>query len=168
MAKDRIDSVLSDWLEEKPEFSREALGIVLRISTLAKILGEEVTHALNELELDWWEYDVLAALRRQGQPYRLTASDIAESAMISPGAVTNRIDGLLKRDFVTRSEDPEDRRRVLVELTPKGLKMINRASEARFSCAETAVSNLTKQECKTMNRLLSKLLHASDLREEEE
>ncbi|MDF1814298.1 MAG: MarR family transcriptional regulator [Verrucomicrobiales bacterium] len=158
MPGDRIDTVIGDWNEEKPELETGALGIVLRIQVLEKHLADQLNGAFARLELEWWEYDVLASLRRQGEPYTLNASEIAEGSMLSPGALTNRIDRLLKRNFVERQEDPDDRRRVLISLTPEGVKMADKAAKARFDFAERAVSVLTKRQCEQLDTLLKRLL----------
>jgi DNA-binding MarR family transcriptional regulator len=158
MATDRVDKVLDDWNEERPELAIDALGIVLRIQVLEKMLSDSINKSLSQLDLEWWEYDVLSFLRRLGEPYRSTASDIAEASMLSPGALTNRIDHMLERKFVTRQEDPEDRRRVLISLTPKGVKIADAAAKARFKCAEKAINSLTENQCSQLDNLLKKML----------
>lgn len=158
LCEDRIDLVLDDWSEERPDLSTKALGIVLRIQVLDKILADRLQGVLGGFGLEWWEYDVLSSLRRQGEPWRLTASEIAESSMLSPGALTNRIDRLMARGLVERMEDPADRRRVLVGLTGKGLHLIEGAIAARFRCAEECVEQLSPLEMEQLDRLLHRLL----------
>jgi DNA-binding MarR family transcriptional regulator len=158
MPKDQIDNVVKDWNDARPELSTEALGLVLRIQALAKAHTAQLTETLNSLSLEWWEYDVLSALRRQGPPYQLSASEITKCSRISPGAVTNRIDRLLDRKLVKRIEDPDDRRRVLVALSSDGVALVNRASEARFACADQAISRLSMEQRQELNHLLRTLL----------
>ncbi len=158
MRKDRIDNVVKDWNDERPELSTEALGLVLRIQALAKAHAVQLTETLNSLSLEWWEYDVLSALRRQGAPFQLSASEITKCSMISPGAVTNRIDRLLDRKLVNRIEDPTDRRRVLVALSDDGVSLVDRASEARFASADKAVSRLSAAQRSQLDDLLRVLL----------
>ena len=162
MDKDRIDSVLEDWSEERPDLSTDALAIVLRIQFLEKILADQLSEALSKLDLEWFEYDVLSALRRQGEPFQMIASDIAEGSMLSPGALTNRIDRLIERKLVTRAEDPEDRRRVLITLTKAGIKLVDKTTEERFQCAEEAVTHFSASEKKQLNSLLRKFLLSAD------
>lgn len=157
MKTDRIDNVLSDWATERPDLDSGAMGIALRIQTLAKTLAGQVTKELSALDLEWWEYDVLSILRRQGEPYRMAAMEITKNTILSPGAMTNRIDRLLGRELVERIEDPYDRRRVLVQLSRKGLSLVNRATEARFASAESASKSLTEAQRKTLGQLLRKM-----------
>lgn len=154
---DRIDDVLSDWAEERPDLDSGAMEVALRIQTLAKTLAAQVTEELSSLDLEWWEYDVLSILRRQGKPFRLAAMEITKNTMLSPGAMTNRIDRLQDRELVERIEDATDRRRVLVQLTRKGHLLVDHATEARFASAESAANGLTKAERKTLGQLLRKV-----------
>ena len=158
MENDRIDGVLADWSGERPDLQTDALGIVLRIQTLAKTLAEQVSEQLQEFELEWWEYDALSVLRRQGRPFRMPATEIAESATISPGAMTNRIDRLENRKLVTRVEDPADRRRVLVQLSRSGRSLVDRATEARFASADAAIKDLPVTQQKQLDRSLRRLV----------
>ncbi|MDF1751603.1 MAG: MarR family transcriptional regulator [Verrucomicrobiales bacterium] len=158
MKRDRIDLVLDDWTEERPDLSTEALGIVLRIQALEKIFAESVEDSLEDLDLEWFEYDVLAALRRQGKPYRMTASEIAETVRLSTGAMTNRVDGLEEKGLVIRSNDPADRRRVVVSLTSRGKQLVDKASETRFKAADRALDCLTEQQLTRLNGLLKNLM----------
>src|SRR4051794_16833985 len=81
-----------------------------------------MTETLAEHGLKWEEWSVLAILRRAGEPYRLSAGELAQHAAISSGAMTNRLDRLEANGLVRRLRDPSDRRGVLVELTPKGIE----------------------------------------------
>ena len=124
MRKDIIDALRKDWNEERPDLDSEAMGVVLRIHALDRILGEQVAARLQEFALQWWQYDVLSALRRQGKPYRMAATELAEASMLTSGAMTNRIDRLQAEGLVRRVRDRADRRRVLVELSEKGLDRV--------------------------------------------
>ncbi len=78
MSRDIIDDLQEDWSEERPDLDSEAMGVVLRIQALDKILGDQVAERLRDFGLQWWQYDVLSALRRQGKPFRMAATELAE------------------------------------------------------------------------------------------
>jgi len=162
MKRDIIDDLQADWSEERPDLDSEAMGVVLRIQALEKILGDQVAGRLEEFGLHWWQYDVLSALRRQGKPYRMAATALAEATMLTSGAMTNRIDRLEQRDLVRRLHDPEDRRRVLVELTEQGLQLVETATEARFEIAARALARLDSRRRRQLSDLLRRLLLAQD------
>jgi DNA-binding MarR family transcriptional regulator len=152
--KDLIDELQKDWALERPDLDARPMGVVLRIQALAKILGDQAAERLQEFGLQWWQYDVLSALRRQGMPFVMPATQLAETAMLTSGAMTNRIDRLETEGLVRRLEDKEDRRRVLVQLTRKGHKLVEKASEARFEAATGALRNLTSVQRRRLSDLL--------------
>jgi DNA-binding MarR family transcriptional regulator len=160
VSRDTIDELQADWSEQRPDLDPEPMGVVLRIQALAKILGDRAAARLQEYDLQWWQYDVLSTLRRQGEPFTLAATELADITMLTSGAMTNRIDRLEGEGLVRRRKDAEDRRKVLVELTPKGLKLIDSAAEARFEAAMDALDNLSPHQRAALSDLLRLVLTA--------
>ena len=160
MDKDIIDDLKEDWSRQRPDLDSEPMGIVLRIQSLAKLLGVQASGRLEEFDLQWWQYDVLSALRRKGEPFILAASELAEAGMLTSGAMTNRIDRLEENQLVRRLQDGMDRRRVLVQLTGKGLKLIDNATAARFDVATSAMDTLTISQRRQLGDLLRCVLLA--------
>jgi len=160
MTRDIIDDLQEDWSAERPDLDSEAMGVVLRIQALEKILGDQAAERLRDFGLHWWQYDVLSALRRQGKPYCLAATELAEAGMLTSGAMTNRIDRLEDMGLVRRLHDPTDRRRVLVELTGRGLELVEKATKARFEIAASALSGLDGESRRKLSELLRQLLLA--------
>ncbi len=162
MSRDTIDALQADWSEQRPELDSEPMGVVLRIQALAKILGDKAALRLQEHDLQWWQYDVLSALRRQGEPFVLAATELADSALLTSGAMTNRIDRLEQEGLVRRRKDDDDRRKVLVQLTEQGLKRVEGATEARFEAALEALEPLDPSQRKQLSKLLRLLLTAHE------
>ena len=162
MNRDIIDELRADWNEQRPELDTEAMGVVLRIQALAKILGDQAAERLSRYGLQWWQYDVLSALRRQGRPYRLMATELAGASRLTSGAMTNRVDRLESKGLVRRLHDPQDRRRVLVELTRSGRVLVERAMAARFEAAADALSALSPRQRKQLSNLLRDVLLAQE------
>ena len=158
MSRDVIDELQSEWNLQRPDLNIESMGVVLRIQALAKILGDQTAAKLQEFDLHWWQYDVLAALRRQGKPFIMAATELAESAMLTSGAMTNRIDRLEEDELVRRIKDKNDGRRVLVQLTNKGLNLIEEASKARFETASDALEGLSTVQRNSLSSLLRLVL----------
>lgn len=157
---DTIDQLLSQWRTERPDLDISALGISIRIEVLAKLLRRNTAACLAQVGLKSWEYDVLSALRRQGPPYSLPASELAKASLLTPGAMTTRIDHLEAQRFVKREPDPEDRRGVRVMLTPTGRAAVDRAVEARLEAAESAVKGLSRKDRSATEGTLRALLSA--------
>ena len=93
MTDDTVDELLAQWADERPGLDVSALGVVVRLQRLGKLLGRRANRALRRHGLKLWEYDVLSVLRRQGRPFALPATDLARLANLTSGAMTTRIDG---------------------------------------------------------------------------
>ena len=161
MEKDPIDEILEQWSEARPDLDTASLGVVIRVMTLYRSLRREATRALEPLDLELWEYDVLSALRRQGSPYVLPATRLARETDLSSGAMTNRIDRLESRGLVRRRPDRSDRRGVNVSLTAKGRKLIDRAIQYRLDSARDSLRDLRPAQQRELARLLRVAVLAS-------
>lgn len=162
MQTDVVDQVLSQWKCERPQLDARPLAVVGRILRLAGILERRANLALEPFELRIWAFDVLGTLRRHGKPYEMTPTALMQSAMLSSGAMTNRLDQLERLGLVVRKPAPNDRRSLLVCLTAKGCKLIEQAAPARFDEAAEVVQNLSPAERKLLAELLRKLLLATE------
>ncbi|MBL0885562.1 MarR family transcriptional regulator [Myceligenerans sp. I2] len=124
---DEVDRIVAAWLQERPDLDLEPLTVFSRISRLARHLDLARRRAFARRDLETWEFDVLSALRRAGEPYRLSPGALVQQTLVTSGTMTNRIDRLTGRGFVERHRSPDDRRGVQVELTPAGLKQVDAA-----------------------------------------
>lgn len=154
MEKDAIDDILDQWSEERPDLDTASLGVVIRVMTLYRSFSRQAARALGPLDLELWEYDVLSALRRQGEPYALAATRLARETDLSSGAMTNRIDRLENRGLVRRTPDSNDRRGVKVSLTARGRKLIDRAIQHRLDSARDSLRVLTAAQQRELASLL--------------
>jgi len=156
--QDSVDRLLAQWHQERPELDVSGLGLAVRIEMLAKLLRRSTERALAGVGLKSWQYDVLSALRRQGPPYVLPATELARASLLTSGAMTTRIDHLEAQGLVQRERDPHDRRGVRVSLTPRGRAVVDEALHARFMAAETSVKGLDAEERLLVEAGLRKLL----------
>lgn len=154
MQEDTVDQILNQWSAQRPELDTAALGAVIRVMALNRRFTREAARALEPLGLELFEYDVLSALRRQGTPYALPATSLARETDLSAGAMTNRIDRLEERGLVERKADPEDRRSVIVQLTPKGRQAIDEAIHVRLEAARDSLKYLGQDELNQLVELL--------------
>ena len=155
---DPVDQQLKQWRKERPDLDTSGLAIINRISMLSKLIRSRTRMALRPMNLETWEFEVLSALRRQGNPYELPPSVLAKMFMLTTGAMTNRIDRLEERDLVERKPHPEDRRALYISLTQKGVDLIDRAIEVRAQEAAKTVNCLKEPERIELGHLLSALV----------
>ncbi|MEU0493178.1 MarR family transcriptional regulator [Nocardiopsis sp. NPDC006139] len=122
---DPMDTIAAQWRRERPDLDLSALGVLGRLSRAAALVSERVDAVLAEHGLRGGEFDVLAALRRAGEPYTLIPSELADTLMMTRAGMTGRIDRLERAGLVERRIDPADRRSFLVALTAEGLRAID-------------------------------------------
>jgi DNA-binding MarR family transcriptional regulator len=156
--RDQVDRILEQWDGERPDLDASALGVLSRLIRLGKHIESDLRRSLAPFGIDTSSFDVLAALRRQGEPYALSPTELRRAAILTSGAMTNRIDRLEERGLVERFANPDDRRALLVHLTPKGLRLIDEAIEIRFKTAQELADRLTGKELPQLTQLLRKLL----------
>lgn len=155
---DAIDRVVNQWAKEKPEFDTEPMAIMGRLMRIAKHMENHVAELHKRYDLKMGEFDVLATLRRSGQPYCLTPSELIPSMMLTSGAMTNRLDKLEKKGLIAREHSKEDRRSVTVELTPKGFELIDSLIELHLQAQHELMGSLNSDEKGLVNQALKLLL----------
>ena len=153
-----MDRILEQWAEERPDLDASPMGVFGRLSRASRVLDGRLEGTFKKFGLKGGEFDVLATLRRSGEPYSLTPTELYRSTMLSSAAMTNRLDRLEGRGLVRRSPDPDDRRGVLITLTEEGLDLIEGAVGAHIEGEEGLLGSLSGEDRARLAALLRKLL----------
>jgi DNA-binding MarR family transcriptional regulator len=124
---DEVDVIVDAWKRERPDVDVSAMQVLSRVSRLARHLDRARKQAFAAHDLETWDFDVLAALRRSGPPYDLSPGRLVAETLVTSGTMTNRVDRLVARGLVARRSDPVDRRGVLVSLTATGRLTVDAA-----------------------------------------
>ena len=143
---DDIDRIVAQWNRERPDLDVGPMALIGRLARLREIIAREHDKVFARFGLNSAGFDVLATLRRHGAPYALSPGALMTSMMITSGTVTNRIDQLEKAGLVSRAPNPDDRRSMIVALTPKGLELIEEAVTAHVENQHQLVAHLSKTE----------------------
>jgi len=122
-----VDRLVEAWRRELPEIDVSPLGVLSRVTRLARHLDRARATIFARHDLEGWMFDVLSALRRAGSPYQLSPGQLLAETMVTSGTMTNRIDRLVSRGYVRRLPDPDDARSVRVRLTPAGRRRVDAA-----------------------------------------
>lgn len=162
--RDQIDDFLDEFAPELPKLDLEVEGIVERIQFLQHHLKRTMEETLDEHGLTHGEWSVLGMLKRPGPPYRRTPGQLARHASLSTGAMTNRLDRLEQAGLVRRLHDPDDRRRIQVELTEAGHRAWSDSVGTQGRKEELVVSALTARERAQLNELLRRLVRSFEQR----
>jgi DNA-binding MarR family transcriptional regulator len=125
--RDEVDRLVTDWKRERPDLDLSPLEVLSRITRIARHL--DIARRRAFADLDTWGFDVLAALRRSGEPYQLSPGQLLQETMVTSGTMTNRLDRLEERNLITRKPDPSDGRGSLVTLTKSGVRAVDAAME---------------------------------------
>jgi DNA-binding MarR family transcriptional regulator len=155
--RDGVDDIIEQWGRERPDLDVSPIGVIGRISRLARELEQrlEPVYRANGLEPGW--YDVLATLRRAGPPYRLRPSEFSGTLMLTSSGTTKRLDKLEQAGLIARAPDPGDRRGTLITLTPAGHDLLDTAIEAHVANEHGLLGTLSADERGMLADLLRKL-----------
>jgi DNA-binding MarR family transcriptional regulator len=159
---DEVDRIVADWRRERPDVDVSPLEVLSRVSRLARHLDRERRQAFAAHDLEQWSFDVLAALRRAGAPYELAPGTLLRRNLVSSGAMTNRLDRLETAGLLRRRPDPDDRRGVLVRLTPVGKRRVDACLSDLVSRERVFLARLSAAEQTALADLLRKMLVGFD------
>lgn len=162
---DGVDKILQQWARARPDLDVSAMGPVGRLSRVAQANSARMAKTFAQHGLNAAAFDVLATLRRAAPPHALSPGDLMASMMITSGTMTNRIDQLVKAALVTRTTDPKDGRRGVVQLTPQGFELIDKALADHVETQRSLLKGLSAQEVETLDGLLRKLMLREDTQE---
>ena len=155
--RDGVDEIIEQWRRERPDLDPTPIGVIGRVSRLAREIEQRLEPVYREHELEPGWHDVLSTLRRSGAPYRLRASDFTGALMLTSSGTTKRLDKLEQAGLIAREPDPQDRRGVLITLTPAGLDAIDRLTGAHLANERRILSALSDAEQRRLADLLRKL-----------
>ena len=162
---DEVDDLVAAWQAERPDLDVRPMQVLSRISRLARHLDRERRSAFTAHGLETWEFDVLAALRRQGAPYELSPGALLRATLVTSGTMTNRIDRLEQAGLVRRRPDPQDKRGVLVTLTAAGQSRVDATLADLLEAEQALLAGLSDSNRHTLAGLLRVLLAPLDSRE---
>ena len=118
--------MIERWARERPDLDASSLGIIARLTRLARAIDEDAAAALHEYHLTDVEFQLLAAIRT-APDCRAAPRTLLQPLMVTSGGLTNRIDRLESAGLVVRAPNPDDRRGVFLELTREGRELIDQS-----------------------------------------
>ncbi|MDQ1732922.1 MAG: hypothetical protein QOK10_3081 [Pseudonocardiales bacterium] len=144
--RDDVDVILEQWAEARPDLDVSPMAIIGRISRLSRMIDQELKRTFAMHGLDAPSFDVLATLRRALPDHSLSPGDLMQTAMVTSGAITQRLDKLEARGLVTRAPSAVDGRGSRVTLTPAGRRLIDRALPDHLATEHRIVEGLTSRQ----------------------
>jgi DNA-binding MarR family transcriptional regulator len=156
--RDEVDAVVDAWSRERPDLDVSPMRVLSRVTRLARHLDRQRAAAFSAHGLESWEFDVLAALRRAGEPNRLSPGQLLRETMVTSGTMTNRVDRLAARGLVERDLHPEDKRGVLVRLTDAGRVAVDAALVDLLDAERELLAGMAEEEQHQLAQTLRRLL----------
>ncbi|MCG3862885.1 MULTISPECIES: MarR family transcriptional regulator [unclassified Photobacterium] len=158
MSSDKVDEILAQWLAVRPDLDCSAMGVVGRLNRTSAVWKKTLDPVFREYGLSSIEFDILATMRRSDTA--VTPTELYHTLMLSSGAVSTRIEQLVKSGFVQRIASEEDRRSCKVTLTKKGIELVDTALNAHVANMDNMLSVLSNKEQEQLANLLRKILLA--------
>ncbi|MFL6026593.1 MAG: MarR family winged helix-turn-helix transcriptional regulator [Friedmanniella sp.] len=156
--RDEVDALVDAWSRERPDLDVSPMRVLSRVTRLARHLDRQRAAAFSAHGLETWEFDVLAALRRAGEPNRLSPGQLLRETMVTSGTMTNRVDRLAARGLVERDLHPEDKRGVLVRLTDAGRVAVDAALVDLLDAERELLAGMAEEEQHELAQTLRRLL----------
>src|ERR1700754_3705192 len=99
---DRVARIQQEWARERPDLDVRPQGVIGRLHRVADHLTEQLRRVYRRRGLGEGEFDVLAALRRAGEPFERAPGELARHTMATTGGTSERparlkLDGLAAR-----------------------------------------------------------------------
>lgn len=161
--EDSVDRIIAQWARARPEVDVSPMAVFGRLSRLTRMIERELQHVFSQHGLQPGEFDILATLTRADvEGAGLTAGQLADSAMVTSGAITNRLDRLVAKGLITRETDPHSRRTLRVALTERGREVIDAALLDHVANEERLLSTMTAGQRGELEGLLRSLLLARE------
>ena len=156
--RDGVDTIIEQWRAARPDLDPSPIGVIGRVSRLARELEArlEPVYKQHGLEPGW--HDLLATLRRSGPPFALRPSDLTGTLMLTSSGTTKRLDKLEEAGLIARGPDPNDRRAILITLTPEGKDLIDGVTAAHLANEASLLEGLSAAEQRELAALLRRLL----------
>lgn len=152
---DAVARIQDEWQRERPDLDVTPQGVIGRLHRVAGRLTAELTTVYDAHGLAEGDFDVLATLRRAGDPFERSAGELAEHTMVTTGGMSKRIDRLERAGLVTRRSSDTDGRGRVVRLTELGRTTIDAAFTDHMRNERRLVDELGPADAATLERILT-------------
>jgi DNA-binding MarR family transcriptional regulator len=145
----------------KPENAEFVANLGRLVHHIMSTCSRGVLEAVDELGISLTQLKALQTLSSEGSELSLKA--IGDQLGLSLPAVSRAVDGLVQRELVTRTEDPNDRRSKLVATTPAGRALVNEVIALRIADLESFVESLSPRERSQLEKAASTIVASRGL-----
>ncbi|SDP41117.1 DNA-binding transcriptional regulator, MarR family [Pedococcus dokdonensis] len=135
--------------------------LVTALLTASRVLVGVSARSLAEVQDDVTvtQFRLLVVLRGHGET-RLNR--LADRLGVTPSTALRSVDRLIASDLVTRRENTQDRREVVIELTPRGRRVVDHVTERRREAIRVIVEAMPREQARRLVEALSTFAEAAD------
>lgn len=153
LPSDPIAQARQNWREAGWTEAADGMAVVTSVFRVNQILLARIEAALKPHGLSFARFEMLRLLgfSRSGRMPMSRARDLLQ---VHPASVTNTVDRLEAADLVRRTPNPRDGRSFLVEITPAGAEVLDRATKALNEQVFAAI-DFDGTDLQTLTRLLA-------------
>lgn len=155
---DSVDALVSEWRRERPDLDPSPVAVLGRLHRISARLQRRIETWLAPLDLTWESFSLILTLRRSGAPFALRPTDLYRESLLTSGAITNRIDRVERQGLVRRSQDRNDGRVMVVQLTAAGRRLADKAAAIHFRALAETFAGLSKDERAQLDASLARLM----------
>lgn len=155
---DRVGAGMQRWRNEFPEVDCSGKAIVGRLLHLNEVFLSAINRTLARHHLKYPAFAVLATLRVEGAPYRMSPKALLDSLILTSGGLSNLLRRLEKAGHIRRMADESDGRGVIVELTEQGRRLVEPAMRDHAETERRLVARLSSAERHGATEALGKMM----------
>ncbi len=142
------------WQEQRPDLPVHEATLIGRFLGVAANVSDIGADALKAYQISQAEHDVMACMRRQGEPFELLPSLLLDEVRITSGALTTLLNRLIARGYCERMESKSDKRAKPIRLNSEGVELIDKITSHRFSLAANLLAAFSETDKVALNSLL--------------
>lgn len=157
VSADVVAGIVEQWARERPDLDASPILVIGRIARIDRLIDAELRPPFAAAHLADGDFDVLAALRRLGAPYRCRPFELSRSLLVTTGGITKRLDRLERQHLVGREETTSDRRGKLVGLTDAGVALVDQLIEVHLQSERRVLDGLSPRDRAQLQALLGRL-----------
>ena len=133
----------------------ENIFIYHYVEELISSYGSYYESKIKDNDLTLKEFSVLLRIRFQGVA---TQHDLVELFKVSGAYIAKLLRKFEDKNYIVRKEDPENRRKKLVEMTDEGTKKTDEIIEIIQNWENKVTAGISEDEIKTLKEILFKII----------
>ncbi len=138
----------------------DLFNTIIPLGRLIHMVNQKKDRLLNDylspLDVTATQFKVLCAIRCGGS---ITPVELKKVLSVDLGALTRMLDRLVARGWIARMPNPNDKRGVLIQLTPEGAALCEQCHQlVGQTLHQELTKNMTAEEVTTLEYLLKKIL----------